>query len=1517
MKTILGLDLGTNSIGWALVKQDFTNKTGHIEAVGSRIIPMSQDILGNFDKGISISQTAVRTAYRGVRRLRERHLLRRERLHRVLHHLGFLPPHYEQKIDFKNNPGKFVSLEDITIPYKPVEEEGKKKFVFIFQESFQEMLEDFKKGQVIADKKSKIPYDWTLYYLRKKALSHKIEKEELAWILLNFNQKRGYYQLRGEEETTNSNKDKKTELYTLKVTSVTEEEVNSRGLKVYTVNFENGWQDKKTGGDPLAWIGKTKDFIVTTEYEKDGVTPKKDKYGNEKRTFRAPEEDDWNLIKKKTEKEIEKSGETVGEFIYENLIKDPHLKIRGALVRTIERKFYKEELKKILEKQKEFHPELQDATLYKRCIQDLYKQNEAHRNNIATRDFTYLFLEDIIFYQRPLKSKKYLISDCRYEYRTYVKEGVQQKQSLKVIPASHPLYQEFRLWQWIYNVKIWEIQEKKEVEVTQDYFKTEEDYASLFAFLNEKKEIDQKGFLKFFKLKEKEYRWNYVEDKKYPCNETRYLLKSHLSRIEGISEDFLSNDKELLLWHLLYSIKDKEELKKALNTFAVKQQLPEQDFVEVFINFPVFASNYGSYSEKAIKKLLPLMRTGKYWKEEDILPQSLVRIQEIKQRLESINYEADKIKTIADDDISIPILKSFLPNKNPVKRLQTYQACYAVYGRHSEERESLKWNYHSLEEFIKKFKQHSLRNPIVEQVITETLRVVKDIWLQYGNAEENFFDEIHIELGREMKNPADKRKKMTSQNTENENTNLRIRALLTELFNDPEVENVRPHSYSQQQILKIFEEYALTTEESFDKQRGKFVKDPPTEEILKISKMAQPTSNQLNRYKLWLEQRYRSPYTGKPIPLSQLFTSAYQIEHIIPQSRYFDDSLSNKVICEAEVNGDKGNYTAYEYMSKRGGEMVSLNGGGGIPLLSLSEYEKFIEKNYKANRIKKKKLLMEEIPENMIERQLNDTRYISTYIKNLLSNIVREEKEIQTTSKNVISSIGSITATLRKDWGLEDVWNDLVAPRFQRMNTITHSTDFGEINPKTRKFLPTIPLDYSKGFSKKRIDHRHHPLDAVVIACLTREHVNYMNFLNSERKNSALVSRLRKLVEYKGNKVAKEYLKPWDTFTQEVRQKLQSLIVSFKQNTRVINKTVNHYQVWKNGKKIYKRQEKGDSWSIRKPLHKETVYGKVKLKIEKSNPVPISQAIKIPDMIVDSEIRKIVKEKVNFYKENEKGLQKYFKENPIQMNGVKIDKVSIYTWIEATAGRVKLDTSFDLKKIQKITDTGIQSILKKHLERKEYQNQTDGKGGAIPPQELAFSESGIITLNESIKGKHEPIYKVRVFEEGSRFALGETGNKKDKYVEAAKGTNLFFAVYADKEGKRSYESISLNKVIEYQKQGVWEGKKPEDCSVPLFNDKGDALLFYLSPNDLVYILEEGEMENVNLNNLTSEQIKRIYKVVSFAGAQCFFVRHEVANSIVNKMEFSSSNKMEKSIEGIMIKENCIKLNIDRIGKIKK
>lgn len=119
MKRILGLDLGSNSIGWAVaIRKSDREESGVnecIEASGSRIIPMDAAIQGDFEKGNSVSQTAERTSYRGIRRLRERYLLRRERLNRVLDVMGFLPNHYAAAL---TRYGKFKAADGCKLAWQ-------------------------------------------------------------------------------------------------------------------------------------------------------------------------------------------------------------------------------------------------------------------------------------------------------------------------------------------------------------------------------------------------------------------------------------------------------------------------------------------------------------------------------------------------------------------------------------------------------------------------------------------------------------------------------------------------------------------------------------------------------------------------------------------------------------------------------------------------------------------------------------------------------------------------------------------------------------------------------------------------------------------------------------------------------------------------------------------------------------------------------------------------------------------------------------------------------------------------------------------------------------------------------------------------------------------------------------------------------------------------------------------------------------------------------------------------------
>ena len=1435
IKYILGLDIGSNSIGWALIQLDLLQKTKRIIATGSRIIPMDQKVLSDFGKGITISPTAQRTSYRNARHCRERHLLRRERLHRVLHILGFLPTHYDKQIDFSKRYGKFVDNTEPKIAY------NERKFLFM--DSFQEMLADFKIHQPDLfytkrnGEESKIPYDWTIYYLRKKALSRKISKEELAWIILNFNQKRGYYQLREEEE---ENKENDFEIISSKIISVIKKDKDKKYNKYwYDIILENGlvYQAAFYNDFVYNWINQDREFIIERTSLKNGTEKVKLSYlptFDEIDKMDKKEQDKYyKKIKIKTENSI--GNKTVGCYIYDHILQNPNEKIKGKLVRTIERKYYKEELKAILEKQIALQPELFTDQLFADCIRELYNKNEAQQRNLAARDFVHLFVEDIIFYQRPLRSQKSTLANCSLESRSYIDKDSHTRKEvpLKVCPKSNPYYQEFRILQWLQNLKIYEIDTDQEV--THEFIKTLEDKQQLFDFLMDQKEIDYEELLKYFlnqtypNAKEKAlkselkkwkdtYRWNYVYDigekssKKYPMNETRYELKRHLEKVANLPDDFLSSEVEYLLWHLIYSVTDKVAYEKGLKKFAQKHHLDKDSFVESFKKFKPYPSEYGSFSEKAIRKLLPLMRFGAYWDFNHIDKNTQKRIEDL-----ITGVENEEIRTILREKAEMYQLEK----ETDFQDLPLWLAQYIVYNRHAEASSLEKWtSVNDLETYLNEFKQHSLRNPIVEQVVTETLRVVRDIWQQYGQGQANFFDEIHIELGRELKKTAKEREELSKQNQKNEDTNLSIKEKLKEL----EKYNTRAYSITHQE-----------------------------------------------KYKLWLEQKHISPYTGQIISPENLFTDNYEIEHIIPQSRFFDDSLSNKVVCESIVNKApyKDRQLGLEFIKNQGGRIVKelSKENKTIKIFTEEQYRTFIKEHYSNNPEKTKKLLLEEIPEKMVARQMNDTCYISKFISEILSKIVRsDEQDEGVHSKNVILCTGKITSILRQDWGLNDVWDNLILPRFERMNNLLQKEKFTIYSIEKQKKIPVVPInDQFKSFQKKRIDHRHHALDAIIIACVTGEHINYINNQHALEKGKDKKEKQKehdklreKLCIKKHNKGSEEnyswiFKKPWAHFTQEVQAALEGIVVSFKQNLRVINKATNYYERWveENGRYIKKIvKQEGTNWAIRKPLHEETISGKIYLDREK-----------------------------------------------IAKNDI------------LTATRKTVDSSFDDKRIKKITDTGIQKILLNYLKYKG-------------SPEIAFSPEGLEELNKNITlyndGKpHKPIRKVRIFEQGSKFPLGEVGNKATKYVEAAKGTNLYFGIYQGKD-KRSFATIPLNEVIERQKQGR--------SSVPKYNEKGDPLLFSLSPNDLVYVPVEGEIiEDIDFQNLSNEQKERIYNVNDFSST-CYFTPNRIAKAIFPK-EVDLQRKGDKlpgsydtktaSLEGIQIKEVCIKLKVDRLGNISK
>ncbi len=286
--------------------------------------------------------------------------------------------------------------------------------------------------------------------------------------------------------------------------------------------------------------------------------------------------------------------------------------------------------------------------------------------------------------------------------------------------------------------------------------------------------------------------------------------------------------------------------------------------------------------------------------------------------------------------------------------------------------------------------------------------------------------------------------------------------------------------------------------------------------------LSNPTRDDLIRYRIWKESAMTCPYTGATIPASAVFSPDFEVDHILPLPRSGDDSYMNKVLCSAAANREKGNRTPREAWggnAKRWGEITLRINHLPFP--------------------KRRRFLMEEIPEDFIARQLTDTRYIAREARGWLESLVGKY--------NVQVGKGGITAALRRRWGL----NGLLS-------------DSGE---------------------KTRADHRHHAVDAVVIALTT----------------PSVVQKMSRLSASGGSPDERSFGPPWEHFRDDVKRRIDSIIVSH----RVLRE-------------------------IRGALHEETNYGILGIKDAKGNDLyavrkPLNRLTRAElDRVADPRVREIV-----------------------------------------------------------------------------------------------------------------------------------------------------------------------------------------------------------------------------------------------------------------------------------------------------
>ena len=313
------------------------------------------------------------------------------------------------------------------------------------------------------------------------------------------------------------------------------------------------------------------------------------------------------------------------------------------------------------------------------------------------------------------------------------------------------------------------------------------------------------------------------------------------------------------------------------------------------------------------------------------------------------------------------------------------------------------------------------------------------------------------------------------------------------------------------------------------------------------------THDNILLYKLWEECKRTCPYTGKPISVTQLFSGEVQIEHIHPWSRSLNDSFSNKTLCYADENRKKGDKTPFEFYGNDEANWSAIKERALKLFSDTKEYPNAYQKFKRFVQIK--------FDDDFSSRQLNDTRYISKEAKNYLSRIC----------KNVIVSPGQATSNLRQKWGMNNILNDE--------------------NEKTRE------------------DHRHHAIDALVMACTKVSYVQELSKWNRYNRNSEL----------------KNFPLPWETFRKDAEVAVDKILVSHKKVSNDI--TVRTHKCEKNEK-----THVNVGVAARGQLHKETVYGKRTFNGEEAfhvrKSIELLTTEKQLEKVVDESIKLLIRKRI-------------------------------------------------------------------------------------------------------------------------------------------------------------------------------------------------------------------------------------------------------------------------------------------------
>lgn len=297
-----------------------------------------------------------------------------------------------------------------------------------------------------------------------------------------------------------------------------------------------------------------------------------------------------------------------------------------------------------------------------------------------------------------------------------------------------------------------------------------------------------------------------------------------------------------------------------------------------------------------------------------------------------------------------------------------------------------------------------------------------------------------------------------------------------------------------------------------------------------------PTKPRIQKYMLWEEAGKVCMYCGRTISLSQCLNGDdMEVEHIIPKSVLYDDSYGNKTCACHECNQTKGNRTALEYIRAEGRE---------------AEYMKRIndllkEKAISYSKHQRLRWLKEDIPSDFLERQLRLTQYISRQAMAILQQGIRR----------VSASEGGVTARLRSLWGYGKILHTLNLDRYDSMGETERVSREGEANEELRI------TNWSK-----RMDHRHHAIDALVVACTRQSYIQRINRLSSEFGREDKKKEDQEAQEQQATETGRlSNLERWLTqrphfSVRTVSDKVAEILISYRPGKRVVTRGRNIYR---------------------------------------------------------------------------------------------------------------------------------------------------------------------------------------------------------------------------------------------------------------------------------------------------------------------------------------------------------------------